>query len=94
MYATRTRRHDGDRPDTVPLSHRIPRPRVSSLGNYHIHKSQVSGVTQDIRSARIGRFNLMILTEVKITNQTYFHNRMVYVVVFLKKTITTAYGNV
>ena len=47
---------------------------------------------QAIRVERIGGFNLMIMTENKITDQVYCRNRMVYMEV-CSKAITTADGN-
>ena len=50
------------------------------------------GIVQDIQAERIGGFNLIIITETKITDQSYFHNKMGYDVVCLQA-ITTEDGN-
>ena len=58
-----------------PLSVSLPPPRRPlryrglSLRNYHIQNGQVYGIPQAIRAARIGGFDLMILTETNITDQ-------------------------
>ena len=94
MYFTRPIRHDGEIPHTVPPPPhlRLPRPWVLSLGTYNICDSQIPGLTQAIRAARIGSFNLMILTGTKNTDQAYCRNRMGYDVV-CSQAITTAAGD-
>ena len=76
----------------VPLPNRLPFPPGLSIGKYHIHNGWGYGIMQAIRATWIGSFDLMILTETKITDQAHFRNMMGYDVI-LSKVITTADGN-
>ena len=57
-------------------------------GNYHIRNNQGSRITQAIRSSQICGFNLMIMTDTKITNHAYFQNSIEYYVLCLKAIVT------
>ena len=63
-----------------------------SLMIYHICDAFGSRITQAIWAARIGGFNLMSLTDTKITDQSYCQKSMGYNMVCLKE-ITTEEGN-
>ena len=76
----------------VPLPNRPPYPPGLSIGKYHIHNGRGSGIMQAIRAARIGGFELMILTETNINDQAHFRNMMGYDVI-LSKATTTADGD-
>ena len=65
----------------VPLTFWPPQPQGLSLGNYHIHDGWGSGIAQAIRAARIGGFDLMILTENNITKKAYCCNMTGYYMV-------------
>ena len=92
MYITQPKMHSRDRLHMVPLSRHLPRPWGLSLGKYHTRNGQGSVIVQAIWAARIGSFDLMILTETKITNKAYCRNRMGYDVV-CSKDITTVDGD-
>ena len=92
MYVTRPR-YCRDLPHRVTPPRQPLRHQVLSLRNYHIQNGQVYGIPQAIRAARIGGFDLMILTETNITDQAYFQNRMRYNMVLLQA-IMTAGGEV
>ena len=83
MYVTRPIRHDRDHLHRAlpPPRHQTPRPRGLSLGTYTIWEGQGPGITQAIRAARNCGFDLMIMTETKITYQSYCRTRMGYDVV-------------
>ena len=80
MYVTRPR-YCRDLPHRVTPPRQPLRHQVLSLRNYHIQNGQVYGIPQAIRAARIGGFDLMILTETNITDQAYCRNKMEYNVV-------------
>ena len=75
IYLTQTISHVGDHLHMEPLPpHQMTqRPWVISLRNLNIRDVQGSGLTQAIQEVHIGSFDLMILTETKITDQDYFH---------------------
>ena len=81
MYLTRLIRHGRDCLHMVAPPCRSLRPRRLYLGNYRIRNGRGSGIAQAIRVARIGGFDLMILTETRITDQDYYCNRVLYNVV-------------
>ena len=87
--------HDGYRIHMEPPPQRClpPLPQGLSLGTINIRDSQVPGIAQDIWAVQIGSFNLIIMTDTKITDHTYCHNRLGYNVVCLL-VITTAAGGV
>ena len=76
----------------VPLIFWSPQPQGLSLGNYHICDRRGSGIAQAIRAARIGRFDLMILTENNITKNAYCRNMIGYDMVCSQE-ITMADGD-
>ena len=59
----------------------------------NIYDGQGSGIVQAIWVVYINVFDIMILTETKITNQTYFRKSLVYDVVFLLMSTTTSVGS-
>ena len=71
---------------------RSPQPRVLSIGTYNIRNVNGFGIAQAIWAVQVGGFNLMVLTETKVTGQAYFHNRLGYNVVFLSEINTDAGG--
>ena len=72
---------------------RPPHPQLLSIRKFNICNGPGFGRTQAIRSAQIGGFNIIILTDTKITDQAYWHSRLSYNVVCLSE-ITTDYSGV
>ena len=64
-----------------PLLRWPPRPKGVSLGTYTIRNGRGFGLTQAIREVHIGSFDVMLLTETKITSEAYYHNQRGYDVV-------------
>ena len=56
----------------------IAAPPVLSLGTFNIHGVRDSGLTQAIQALQIGVFDLMVLTDTKITNLACFLNSLRY----------------
>ena len=72
----------------MPLPHWSPHYRGLSLSNYHIRYSQGSRLVKTVRLARIGGFDLMILTKTNITDKVYFQHNIGYDVVCLEAYMT------
>ena len=92
MYITQPISNGGDLPHTVspPPNLWPPIPWVLSLGNCNIRNGRGPGLVQVIQGARIGGFDLINLTETKITYQDYCRNRMGYNAVLTQAIITVA----
>ena len=69
-----------DHPHTAPPSplRRTLRPRGLFLGKLNIRNCRGYRLTQAIQVLQIGGFNLMILTEIKITDQSYCFSSLGY----------------
>ena len=77
---TQTIRHGGDHLHSdPPPPHRRPlHPQGLYIGTFNIHIGQGFRIMQDIQVVQIGGFDLIVLTETKVTNQDYCHNRLGY----------------
>ena len=80
IFLTCLIRHGGERLHTAPppRCRHLLLPRELSLGTFNILYRKVFGIVQAIRAVQIGGFNIIFLSETKITNQDYFHNRLGY----------------
>ena len=76
-------RHVGDHLHMAPppLRRRQPHPQGISLGTFNIRGGWDYGVTQAIWAVQVGRFDVMLMTDTKITDQAYCCNRLGYDVV-------------
>ena len=75
-----------------PFRLRPPLPYGLSLRTYNIRNGWGFGLTQAIRVVQIGGFDIIILTDTKITDQAYFRNRLGYNMGWLPEITATA-GN-
>ena len=75
-----------------PPRRRPPRPQLLSLGAFIIHGGWGSGIAQYIRQLQIGSFHLIILMNIKITDQASYHNRLRYDMVYSPEITTAASG--
>ena len=62
----------------APPRHRSPRRQGLSLGAYNIFYGWGFGLDQAIQAFHLVRFDAMLLTNTKITSESYFHNRLGY----------------
>ena len=76
-------RHVRDHLQTVPPPLRpwTPHPWVLSLRTLNINNGRGSGIAWSTQAVNIGGFNIMILTDTRITDEDYFRNRLGYDVV-------------
>ena len=79
--------HGGDRLHMSPPPPRLrpPQPHVLSLKTFKLRNKWDIGLAQAIQVVQISIFDLMILTDTKITYQSYCLNRLVYNVVCLSE---------
>ena len=70
--------HGGDHPHSAPPPprRRKPCPQGLSIGIYNIRDGQGFRLAQAIRAVQVGGFNLMVLTETKVTRKSYCHTRL------------------
>ena len=74
--------HTGDRLHLAPPPRRRPLCLQGlSIRTFNICDGRGFGLVQDIRLVQIDGFNLMVMTETKVTNKAYCQNRMGYDVV-------------
>ena len=94
MYVTQTISHGGERLHTLlpPTFIRPPNHQGLSLWDYNIHAGQGTGLEIAVQAAWIGGFDIIILTEISITNQEYCLNSMGNELVWLQA-ITTVGSN-
>ena len=59
-------------------------PQGLSLGTFNTRNGRGFRLAYEIRAVQISSFDLMIMTETKITDQAYLCNMMVYDVMFLE----------
>ena len=69
---------------------RPPRPQGLSIRTFNIRNGRGFGLTQAIRAVHIGGLDLMILTEINVTDLAYFQNRLGYNVVCLPEIMMEA----
>ena len=60
----------------LPTRHKPPLPQGLSLGKYNIGDVQGFGLARAIWAVYLRNYYVMILTENKISDETYFHNHL------------------
>ena len=64
--------------EVPPLRRWTSRPPGLAIGTLNIHDGRGFGIAQAVQSDKLGGFNLMFLTETKISTTVYFRNRLGY----------------
>ena len=91
IFFTQPIRHGVACLHSASLRRRTLRPWGLSIETFNIYGGHGIGLVQDIWAVQIGGFDLMVLTERKVTNQAYYHNRLGYYMVCYPN-ILTEYG--
>ena len=93
ICSTQPIRHGRDLLHVVPSPplHHPARPRGLSLMTYNFCNIRGFGIAQAIQVVHIRSFDLMILTDIDITDKAYCHNRLACEVVW-QPSIMTADG--
>ena len=76
----------------MPPRHKTPWPQGLNPGMYNILYVQGFGLSQAIWEVQISNYDMMIMTETKISNDVHCHNRIVYDVVCSPEVATAVGG--